>query len=200
MEATQILIEEHRLILKVLQCLDRLVAQAESTGKPDGEAARSIIDFIRNFADKTHHAKEEDRLFVEMENAGFPREGGPTGVMLHEHDIGRDLVRRMEQALQKIESGDRAALPEFARSAREFIALLEAHIEKENQVLFPMADQSLPASVHDQLLKDFQQIEQQAGGDRHAKYYQQARELCEKFGVPFLKGEEWQTIRNILYR
>ena len=54
------------------------------------------VDFIRNFADRTHHGKEEDNLFPALEQHGMPRQGGPVGVMLDEHDQGRGLVSTLK--------------------------------------------------------------------------------------------------------
>ena len=66
MKATDILYEEHRIIMKVLECLQKIVAEAEENNKLNAGSASQAIDFFRNFADGCHHAKEEDRLFIVM--------------------------------------------------------------------------------------------------------------------------------------
>jgi len=198
MKATDILTEEHRVIKKVLLCLERIVGEAEQSGKLNEEAARAAVDFFRNFADGCHHAKEEDRLFVVMEQQGVPREGGPIGVMLSEHDQGRHYVQGMEAAIKRAAQGDKLAIDEFASNARHFTDLLNLHIQKEDQVLFPMADSVLAPEVGDTLLTDFKRIEEEAGGDRHARYLQLARNLCTQYAVPFLDDAEIATIRKEL--
>jgi len=195
MKATEILIEEHRIITRVLACLQEIVTEAEKSGKLNADSARTAVDFFRNFADGCHHAKEEDRLFVVMEEQGFPRQGGPIGVMLYEHDEGRAAVRGMAQAIEKAAQGDSEALKKFTDCAREFIPLLQNHIHKEDQVLFPMADQSL-GSKADSLLADFRQIEQDAGGRRHSCYAKIARDLCARYQIEFLEGEDLATLRT----
>lgn len=85
------LMDEHKNILTGLDILEQNADLLEEGKKIDPEFFTKIIDFIRNYADKYHHAKEETILFVKLEKAGFPIEGGPVGVMLEEHDQGRNL-------------------------------------------------------------------------------------------------------------
>jgi hemerythrin-like domain-containing protein len=84
MRATEILTHEHRVIEQVLGCLEAMGAEARAAGRLDGAAAQDAVAFFRNFADRCHHGKEEVHLFPALEAKGFPRDGGPTGVMLDE--------------------------------------------------------------------------------------------------------------------
>ncbi len=196
MKATDILYEEHRIIIKVLECLQEVVAEAEESGKLNADSANQAIDFFRNFADGCHHAKEEDRLFIVMQENGIPREGGPIGVMLMEHDDGRRFVRGMARAVVQASDGDGNAIDQFAENARDFIALLRGHIDKEDQVLFPMAGQVLNEQVAETLLSDFRRIEEDAGGDRHEKYLRIANNLCERYGVSPVDDSLIDTIKS----
>ena len=93
--ATEVLKQEHRVIENVLDALERLAKAAETSALAEWEKA---IDFARNFADKCHHLKEENLLFPALEERGIPREGGPIGMMLAEHEEGRGYVRAMAAA------------------------------------------------------------------------------------------------------
>ena len=95
MRPTEILMQEHRVIEQVLDCLDAIANKTESGEQLDQHSATQAIDFFANFADRCHHGKEEDCLFPMLEQKGFSREQGPTGVMLHEHEVGRQHVRGM---------------------------------------------------------------------------------------------------------
>lgn len=198
MKATEILYEEHRIIMKVLECLEKIVAEAEGNGKLNADSANQAIDFFRNFADGCHHAKEEDRLFVVMQERGIPREGGPIGVMLMEHDDGRRFVRGMAGAVEQAAVGDKDAIDKFSDNARDFIALLRGHIDKEDQVLFPMAGQILDAQTARDLLTDFKDIETAAGGHRHTDYIEISKKLCRQYGVAFIDSAEIATIKTHL--
>jgi hemerythrin-like domain-containing protein len=84
MNPTGILSDEHRIIAQVLNCLEAIVRKAGSVGRLDRASADDAVAFFRSFADRCHHGKEETYLFPALEAKGFPRTGGPTGVMLYE--------------------------------------------------------------------------------------------------------------------
>ena len=101
------------------------------------------MEFIKTFADTCHHGKEEDILFVAMENAGIPRDTGPIGVMLREHEMGRSYVRDMSEAVEKYKTSEPMYSSQFAENAEKYIELLTQHIDKEDNILYPMADMQL---------------------------------------------------------
>ncbi len=143
---TTVLREEHQVILKVLDALERVLAKGSAVGTQNVETLAKYASFFRLFADACHHSKEEDLLFPELEARGIPREGGPIGVMLAEHEQGRAFVRQMHDALPGARAGEAAALESLVSAGRNFIDLLRQHIEKENNVLFMMADRVLDES------------------------------------------------------
>jgi hemerythrin-like domain-containing protein len=171
MEATDVLMEEHRIIERLLDSLD-LAADRLESGKPVRpgffiEAA----EFIRGFADGCHHRKEEGFLFPALEAAGMPRDGGPVGVMLHEHDTGRALTKAMREAAERLQDGDAPAKSAVAENARGYAALLRQHIQKENMILFRMADRFIQGAARDQLTAAFAQVErEETGAGVHEKY------------------------------
>jgi hemerythrin-like domain-containing protein len=151
---TDVLREEHRVILRALGVLEAAAARLAG-GRPLPEGWwPEIIWWLRAFADKNHHAKEETSLFPAMVKAGVPSTGGPIDVMLEEHRRGRTLVRAME-------AGESAALA----AAREYVGLLREHIEKENGVLFPLADAVLDEAAQRALQREFEAVEAEQGRD-----------------------------------
>lgn len=185
MKPTDILSDEHRVIEQVLGCLDRIVEHSEADGKLDGQSARDAVSFFRNFADRCHHAKEETHLFPAMEAKGFPREGGPTGVMLDEHEQAREHVRKMDESIEAASNGDPAAVRKFAQHARAYCNLLRNHIEKEDHCLYTMANQAFTEEDQRGLLLAFEKVEaEETGAGVHEKYMSIANELADRFGVP----------------
>jgi hemerythrin-like domain-containing protein len=159
MQAVERLVAEHNLIERVLNLLERVVARLEA-GQPIPDrfpawAAR----FFQQFADHCHHAKEEDVFFPVLRERGIPEQGGPIGVMLHEHTLGRTCVNAMLRASQSQPVDART----FAAAAREYIPLLRQHIFKENNVLFRMAEQVLSASDDQDISTRFSQVEVDRG-------------------------------------
>jgi len=135
-----ILKAEHEVILRAIDVLERLVGVFESGGVFERESFAMCVEFFRCFADACHHAKEEDLLFPALESRGIPREGGPIGVMLSEHQQARRLTREMGEALESVERDDRDGRARFVEAARGYMRLLTDHIYKENNVLFMMGD------------------------------------------------------------
>ncbi len=77
-QATQILRQEHDAILKILEAAEEAARRIDAGGPVRRETLSGMSEFLRLFADKCHHAKEEDLLFPLLESRGMPREGGPT--------------------------------------------------------------------------------------------------------------------------
>ncbi|MCC7431220.1 hemerythrin domain-containing protein [bacterium] len=194
MKPTQILTEEHRIILRVLDCLEKIAEETEKNSKLDAETGLLAMNFIHDFADVCHHAKEEDILFVVMEENGFSRDFGPIGVMLSEHETGRKLVREMRKNLKEAAAGNSEAIKNFNLAARDFIDLLRGHIYKEDNILYKMANQNLSQGIMDKMLLDFKKFEFQSGGNRHSIFLGMTKELCQKYQVPFLADSEIQTL------
>ncbi len=120
-----------------------------------------------------------------MEAKGFPREGGPTGVMRYEHELGRARVSAMREAVAGAQAGDAAAVRRFAEHARAYIALLRNHIEKEDHCLFTMADQALDEADQNRLLDAFSRVESEHIGDGvHERYLRLADELTTRLQIP----------------
>jgi hemerythrin-like domain-containing protein len=167
---------EHQNILKGISLLQEGADRLEKGDKISADFFRKLIDFIRNYADKYHHAKEEDILFVRMEKSGFPTDTGPVGVMLFEHDQGRGFVSKMADAVEKYDSGDNSAINTIVENAQGYIYLLRQHIEKEDKVLYPMAANALGASGVEAMQDDFDRVEKEKTGTEE-KYAELLKEL-----------------------
>lgn len=178
MKPTQELSTEHQAILLMIRILEKMSDRLEGGEKVDVSHLEKAVDFIKVFADKCHHGKEEDLLFPAMEKVGIPRTGGPLGVMLHEHVEGRNYVKAMAEALAGIKKGDRLAGAQFAQNARSYGALLSQHIFKEDNILYPMADGRLSATQQDELSACFADVEEKIiGHGKHEEYHRLLKEL-----------------------
>jgi hemerythrin-like domain-containing protein len=147
MDAVETLMNEHRLIEQVLDALEGFAEDAVRRGATEKDELGRFVTFVREFADACHHGKEEDILFAAMVEAGFPRNGGPIAVMLHEHDQGRALVGILKARAEQDAPWTDADRQEVAEVARGFAAMLHAHIHKEDAILYPMAEQHLAAEA-----------------------------------------------------
>jgi len=185
MRPTDILSNEHRVIEQVLHCLEKIARRAQAERRLDKQSAEQALDFFRNFADRCHHGKEETHLFPAMESKGFPRDGGPTGVMRYEHEQGREHIRAMTEAIGPADAGDAGAVDQFVLHAQGYVDLLRQHIEKEDHCLFSMANQALDDADQQRLLRAFEHVEHEhMGAGTHEKYLRLADELATRYGLP----------------
>lgn len=172
MLATQVLRQEHEGILAMLQVVEAAAFRLRD-GKPvPNDLMLNAADFFSNFADKCHHGKEEDRLFPKMVEHGIGEEGGPIGVMKAEHVRGRALVRAMREGAARYAGGDATAAPALVRNTLEYVQLLREHIEKENLVLFMLADQVIPDAEQRELARAYDEFEANVmGAGVHERYH-----------------------------
>ncbi len=178
--ATQTLRREHEAILEMLAVAAELASRLEEGTPVPAEQLRDTIEFFTVFADRCHHAKEEELLFPALEQKGMPRAGGPIAVMLHEHDVGRAAVRRMSAAAEAYPA-DPAAGPAWAAAARDYTALLHGHIQKENNVLFVMAERLLSDAEQARLGADFETVEAlKMGAGTHERLHGLIRRLTSE--------------------
>ena len=178
MKATDELTSEHRVIERVLNSLETAANRLESGQPVSPEFFLSATDFIRGFADGCHHQKEEGVLFTHMEGQGIALQGCPLGVMLAEHELGRQYTRALTSAALAMQAGDSSANRRAVQSSRSYVALLRQHIFKEDNILFPMADEVIPSEGHSLVWEGFEHVEHAETGEGvHEKYLALAEKL-----------------------
>jgi hemerythrin-like domain-containing protein len=193
-KCVEAMMQEHELIVEVLASLQAMAEKLESGASVPREDVADFGRFFRDFADQCHHGKEEDRLFVKMVEAGFPQDSGPVAVMLAEHDEGREEVR----ALLAVGSGagpltdaERAAV---IHHASQFVPLLYSHIQKENNVLYPMAQNTISPEEFDLLDESCEAFDKEIRGKLNvAELKQLANSLsmrypCDSAGLAVYTG------------
>ncbi len=181
MRPTDILTDEHKVILMVCDAAEREAQSIRAGGAVDGERVAKMVDFFRSFADNCHHAKEEGHLFVKMGERGFPSDFGPVGMMLHEHRQSRANVAAVADNLKAAAAGDAAAVATVSDNLVAYASLLRAHIYKEDNILYPMANQAFSEADQAALAAEFERVERdEIGAGVHEKYHRIAHELAEQ--------------------
>lgn len=196
MKPTDVLKSEHRVIERVLSCLLAAANKLERDQELDAATFRKAIEFFRLFADRCHHAKEEGALFPLLAERGLSEEGGPVGVMLHEHEEGRRHVRTMDEALPAAEMGERFARTRLVKHAREYVALLQEHIHKEDHCLFTMVERMLTSEDESFLSREFDRAEAEHDPTAHARLVGVADELAKRWNVPTRENGQGCCRRN----
>ncbi len=170
---------EHEAVKITLRVLDSICKEADKAGEiSNPEHLKQLMEFFITFVDRCHHGKEEELLFPALEAVGVSKEGGPICVMLKEHQQGRDYVAKMNAALVRYQEGNREAAGDLINNARAYITLLNQHIDKENNVLFAVAENNLSDEKQLELREGFEKIEtQKIGPGKHEAFHQMIESL-----------------------
>ena len=187
MKATATLKHEHDVIRQALAILDAYATHVADGRLPPAADIDGLLDFFTDFADGCHHVKEETMLFPALAAAGIPQAEGPVGLLLEQHDQGRRLVAQLKAAAPEL-ARSAPARERFAVAAREYVAMLEAHIAMENDALFPTADGMLSEERDRALVAAFDRHEElEMGADVHTRFHRMLDDLARRYvsgGVP----------------
>ncbi len=153
---TQVMMNEHQLILRMITLVENNTAKLIEGRFSNWDFYLDAIDFVRNYADHFHHAKEEDILFLELVKNGMPEKSSPIEAMLMEHDQGRAFIKNLESATLKIRAGFSENQEALAQNAQGYAALLRGHIEKEDTILYPLAERILPETVRSRMTEAYE--------------------------------------------
>lgn len=167
---THTLVTEHRLILRMIALLERNATRTADGSYTNWQFYLDGVNFIRTYADRFHHAKEEDVLFAALVSNGMPRENSPIAAMLMEHDQGRAFVKGMETATQEALAGQPGRGQIIADNALAYAALLREHISKEDDILYPLAERVIPDSMREDIITGYAAAEARTATDITAHY------------------------------
>jgi hemerythrin-like domain-containing protein len=148
MKCTELLIQDHKVILRCLNVLEQMAVLVEKGDLLAEEDVAMLLRFLRAFADEHHHAKEESALFPELVLASSAQDR-PLHQMLFEHDQERSLVEGLEDSLHAKKGAD------FAYFANRLTELLRNHIYKEDNILFDIVDRALLPQQDEKVVAEF---------------------------------------------
>jgi hemerythrin-like domain-containing protein len=155
------LVEEHQWILRLLSLIPALIEHCDLREEADQQRMRDAVDFIRSYADKYHHAKEEDILFKY-----FDESLDIIQVMFEDHKTARAHVLAVHDA---IEAQDKASMASHLTAYGE---LLKDHIKREDEILYPWLDKQLSMHQVGQMFAQFAEVDDQ---------FQAKAQACQQF-------------------
>jgi hemerythrin-like domain-containing protein len=140
MKVTTILMDEHKVILRVLGYIEQDLASLDII-KANINKFSFYFEFISEYSDKLHHKKEEDVYFKWIADNNEQLKNGPIARMLEEHTIFRDLKSKAESNLNiYLEHNEESYLDRMKDNLIDFIIMLRSHINKEDTILYKMAE------------------------------------------------------------
>jgi PAS domain S-box-containing protein len=192
----EILMGEHRVMEKVLTVLmgqaKKLADGGAGAKEAHGRIAKSL-DFFETFMDRCHNMKEEKVLFPKLEQRGIPKEGGPIGVMLMEHQKEREFLKAIKGSLDGDES------ERVLHESKDFAELVKDHVWKEDNTLYPMGKKVLNEGDAQKLVTGFDGIEKDLSKGVHEKYHELAERLAKETGIePLIKNLSTEVLGAML--
>jgi hemerythrin-like domain-containing protein len=174
---------EHRVIEQVLRALEGVSFRLVCEEKIPVEALLEIVDFVSQFVDGYHHAKEETYLFPALQRQGIVREGGPLGIIEHEHQTERQLIDQLSKAIKDLKAGNGASKQVFTKAVSQFVTHLTNHMRQEEAILLRLAEELFDSSDSEALAKGFCQAEKEFGESTVKRYENLARTLEAKWAL-----------------
>ncbi len=177
MTSIQTMQAEHRLIESVVKALGDAATAIEKGRQPDANMLTNAVGFLRTYADKLHHGKEEAWFFPMLVRRGVPPQGCPIGGLNREHEKGRALVKALADHVSACQQRQPGSQQELLTTLREILDLYRNHIWKEDAMVFPMAEKLLTAADQEELAAKFAEVDRSIGLDTLARLEHFARSL-----------------------
>ena len=171
------LMREHRVIERTIAVLQAALEAMRHEGRVDPEFIDTATDFIRTYADRCHHGKEEDILFRALVDKDLdPELAGVMQDLVNDHAHARVLTGRLVKANSRYLAGDEGALAEIESAIEALVRLYPPHIEKEDRHFFKPAIEYLSAAEREKMLADYDEFDRSL---IHERYLQVAEKLEE---------------------
>jgi hemerythrin-like domain-containing protein len=181
MDSINLMMDEHKLIKRGLLVIRKMSIAVLNGDEIPFDDFKKIIAFIRNYADKHHHNKEEEILFKKMvDSLGAEMVQAPISGMLVEHDFGRLFIKNLELALERVREGDKDSRVDIIANAIGYSDLLNRHIDKEDKVIYTFARRALKQEDLGDVDKRCEELEKTAEAESLQKNYELAIEELEK--------------------
>jgi hemerythrin-like domain-containing protein len=159
---------EHRLIIRMISLIDKEVTRIEQNKKLNQPFIETAVDFLRTYADRTHHGKEEEILFRDLAKKEISEsDRSIMDQLIRDHEFGRATTAELVNSAEAFQKGYQAALPLVTQSLRKFVKFYPLHVEKEDKLFFPSAMKYLSASEQQSMLGEFEEFDRKM---IHLKY------------------------------
>jgi hemerythrin-like domain-containing protein len=183
MIAIQELEKEHEAVKLSISLLDRIMEKLlTDPGTDQTDHLEGLLDFFQIFVDKCHHGKEEYFLFPALEKAGVQKQDGPIGVLLNEHETGRRYISQLKTQIPYLRKADAREITTANKLVKSYTALMQQHIQKEETILFPLADARLSEKEQTALFRKFENLEtEKIGPGRHEEFHDMLKTLSSLY-------------------
>lgn len=170
---------EHRHIETVINALQTIASQLETSSTAPMDTLRRCVEFLRVYADERHHLREEALFFPLLVQRGVPPQGCPIGGLNNDHAKGRALVTTLTDRLNAYEQNAAAARDALRQTLQELVQLYRHHLWMEDAMVFPMAEKLVTTTDNQALLDKFAELDRKIGSEKVARLEEFADQLAK---------------------
>lgn len=169
---------EHRLIEKMLHITSKELALIKKNKKVNSIFIDTFVDFIRIYADRTHHGKEEDILFKALENKNMiENDEIMMQDLINDHILSRKVVGELAEANKKYVTGDLTSIDVITDKLSFLLNLYPNHISKEDKLFFPNTEKYFSNEELDIMLHDFWEFDRKMIHEKYRRLYESLRDM-----------------------
>ena len=171
---------EHRLIERAIEILAVERDRLKAGGTLEPVFIDKMVDFIRTYADRTHHGKEEDILFESLESKDLSQEEkNLMRELIDEHKYGRKLTEQLVRSKEAVLEGDKAQLESLLDAINKLVEFYPEHIRKEDERFFPDTERHYDKEELDAMLREFYDFDMQMIHEKYRKTVESIEEEKE---------------------
>jgi len=164
------LMVEHRLIERMIRVMQANLESISKEGKVDPAFVDTAVDFIRTYADRCHHGKEEDILFRDLAKKKISDEHQRImQELIEEHKMGRNNVKKLVEAKEKYVQGNKDVLKDIVSNMEILVKFYPKHIEKEDKRFFIPCMDYFTDAEKDTMLNEMHEFDQQMIHEKYTK-------------------------------
>ena len=133
---------EHRLIERMIAIIKDELTKIRDKKEFNSVFIDNAVDFIRTYADQTHHGKEEDILFRELKKKEISEEHEVImNELIEEHKFARETTGKLVSAKENFLDGNEDEIKKVIDAIEKLVEFYPKHIEKEDEYFFiPVMD------------------------------------------------------------
>jgi len=171
------LMTEHRLIEKMLNIIEKELDMIKKNNTMNPVFIDTIVDFIKIYADRTHHGKEEDILFYKLKNKNLSAEDDRMmQELVSDHTAARKMVSGLIEANKKYVNGDSSGIKTIIELLSELISFYPPHILKEDKIFFPNTEKYFSNDEMDEMLYDFWEFDKKMIHEKYNALYESLKD------------------------
>jgi hemerythrin-like domain-containing protein len=171
MKPTDNLIIEHREISELLNIMSIIAENIKSKDVFYPNDVEEIINYLIIILDKSHQGKEDGVLYPELILSGIPKETAPLSIINYEHNLAKHYLNDINSCVVNCKIGNDFSGELLADSLTNYVIVIQNHIQREEEIVFPLANEVLSDEKQNEISQKFEDIEQKNMAHNFADHF-----------------------------